>query len=215
MAFKQMIKASRLVSGVALFSMLLGAGVAGASITYDVNQVIGAGSVIGTITTDGVLGTLVAGDFTAWNLVLTGAGGANFTLTNGTSGVEVGNVSDPYNPHAGTADVTADIHNIYFNFDGGDGGYLGFQQAPLYAGQQYWCNASTGQGYDCSVGKSVVPAAYNDPSSQYAFAGGKQIIASVATGGVPEPTAWALMVVGFAGLGVALRRRRGQAALIA
>lgn len=33
------------------------------------------------------------------------------------------------------------------------------------------------------------------------------------TGGVPEPTTWAMMLVGFGGLGVALRRRRAGAVL--
>jgi hypothetical protein len=34
-------------------------------------------------------------------------------------------------------------------------------------------------------------------------------------GGVPEPTTWGLMLVGFGGLGAVLRRRRGQTALTA
>jgi hypothetical protein len=34
------------------------------------------------------------------------------------------------------------------------------------------------------------------------------------TGGVPEPASWAMMILGFFGLGEALRRRRALAAAI-
>jgi hypothetical protein len=38
---------------------------------------------------------------------------------------------------------------------------------------------------------------------------------TVGTGAVPEPATWAMMLVGFGGLGAVLRRRRGQVALAA
>jgi hypothetical protein len=38
-------------------------------------------------------------------------------------------------------------------------------------------------------------------------------IRAATAGGVPEPTSWAMMIMGMAGLGGALRRRRPQAAL--
>jgi hypothetical protein len=88
------------------------------------------------------------------------------------------------NPNAGTADLTADATNIYFNFDGTDGGYLGFQPLPLYGGQHYWCCASKNNNYDCSQGISVVPLVYNDPSAFNVPTSGNQIIATVGgTGG--------------------------------
>jgi hypothetical protein len=37
----------------------------------------------------------------------------------------------------------------------------------------------------------------------------------IVTGGVPEPATWAMMLVGFGGLGATLRRRRAQMALAA
>ena len=39
--------------------------------------------------------------------------------------------------------------------------------------------------------------------------------ADASTGAVPEPAAWAMMLVGFGGLGMVLRRRRDQVALAA
>jgi len=197
---------AKLVIGLAALAAMLGMSTANASITYIVNQSIGVGGVTGSITTDGAIGTLRASDIVAWNLHLTGAGGATYNLVNGLSGVEVGNVSDPFNPNAGNNDVTADLHHIYFNYSGTDGGYLGFQELPFYGGQQYWCNASLGQGFDCAIGKSVVPILYSDPTSIYVGATGNQIIASVSTG-VPEPSTWAMLVIGFAGFGFVGHRR--------
>jgi hypothetical protein len=199
--------------GAVAAAALGGAGVSQAAITYTVDQVIGDGSVTGTITTDGATGLLSASDITAWNLLLTGKGGATFTLVNGPSGVLVGNISQPFNPTAGNNDLTADTQHIYFNYSGTDGGYLGFQTNPFYGGNNYWCNASQGQGFDCAVGKSVVPVLYSDPSSQYQPASGEQIIASVASS-APEPASWAMMLAGFGALGAALRRARREQGLV-
>ena len=157
---------------------------AGASIVYNVNLSVGGGSVVGSITTDGKYGVLSASDIIAWDLVLTGKGGVTYHLVSGGSGVLVGNISAPMNPNAGTADLTADATNIYFNFDGTDGGYLGFQPLPLYGGQHYWCCASKNNNYDCSQGISVVPLVYNDPSAFNVPTSENQIIATVGgTGG--------------------------------
>jgi hypothetical protein len=184
----------------------------GASATaYEVSQSIGAGGVIGTITTDGTLGALAASNITAWDLTLTGNSGATFHLVNGASGVEVGNISAPFNPNAGTPDLTADAQHIYFNYDAQDGGYLGFQTLPLYGGQNYWCNASQNNNFDCAQGKSVVPVLFSDASSIYEAASGNQIIASAVVG-VPEPNTAGLLLAGLAGLGFACKRSRSRPA---
>ncbi len=199
---------SNLLAALAMSCAFLASPVVAANITYTVNQSIGVGGVTGTITTNGTIGTLTTGDFTAWNLLLTGSGGATYALTNGNSGVLVGNISDPFNPNAGNADTTADALNIYFNFDGTDGGYLGFQQS-FYSGEHYWCNASQGQGFDCLLGKTVVPGSFSDPHTQNVSATGNQILASVAgtVGAVPEPASWAMLLFGFGLVGVTVRRR--------
>ena len=159
------------------------AGEAQAGIIYDVNEAVGAGGIVGTITTDGNFGVLGASDILAWNFIITGNGGKTFNLVNGTSGVQVGNISDPFNPNAGTPDLTADANHIYFNFSATDGGYLGFQTLPFYGGNNYWACGAYNNNFDVSQGLSVVPVLYNAPSSIYQPESGNQIIASVATAG--------------------------------
>ena len=204
----QLNKRWALLLGGAIGALVFGAGAANANITYNVNQKIGVGGVTGTITTDGTAGLLSNANFLAWNLNLQG-NGASFNLTQSNSTV-LDYVSGIFG--ANSADVTADTHNIYFNFDGTDGGYLGFQTVP-YSGLNYWCNATVTQGFDCIAGgETVAPIYAFDPSTQFQGYSGNQIIASV---GVPEPSTWAMMLIGVTGLGAMMRRRRSALAVAA
>jgi len=193
------------LGAISMSALLASAAPALANITYNVNETVLGDSVTGTITTDGATGLLTGTDILAWNLTLQG-GAASFTLTTlnsvvldyGTNGF----FGVPSN------DVTATASDLFFNYSGADAGYLGFQTNPPYGGQQYWCNATHNQTFDCAVGESVVPVLFSDPSSAYDTSRtGNQIIGVAATSGIPEPMAWVLMLVGFGGIGAAMRRR--------
>src|SRR5581483_1130915 len=118
----------------------LGGAALAAPITYNVNQTIGLGGVTGTIQTDGTIGTLATGNFTAWDLTLNGDG-ATYHITNADSVVLV----------VGTS-ATATATDISFNYSGGSGDFLLFQQG-LFSGTHYWCNATTNG--TCFQGASV------------------------------------------------------------
>jgi len=194
MTAKPAMRGNRRLLGAAVFPMLMAASVASAAITYQVDQTIGLGSVVGTITTDGNTGTLGASDITAWNLNLNGVG-ATLNLTNLNSGVFVTG-----------GDVSATTHDLYFNFSGTPGDYLLFQVS-FGDGYQYYCDAVS---YTvCYEGATVTPQYVLDASEQNMPESGNQIIG---VAGTPEPAAWALMLLGFCGLGAALRSRRTAAA---
>jgi hypothetical protein len=79
------IVARRVVRGALLGAAFLGAALFGArsasaDIGYLVDEPIGVGSVVGTLTTDGHTGILSSSDFLAWNLTLNGVG-ASSTIT--------------------------------------------------------------------------------------------------------------------------------------
>jgi len=181
--------------GSALAAAVLGfVASADATITYHVDQTIGVGSLTGTIQTDGAVGTLGPGDITAWNLELNGDG-ASLNLTNGNSSVfDTG------------ADLTAIAKNLFFNFDGSDGGYFLFEQS-FGSGTHYACEATADQGV-CFQGATVTPVSIFDSTAQHVPEVGNQIIGTA----VPEPATWAMMLAGFGGLGAAIRSQRRRAA---
>jgi hypothetical protein len=182
-----------------VISMLLGAGVSNANaIIYNVDQTIGAGSVIGDIQTDGTTGILDSANIIGWNLELNGVG-ASLNLTNSNSVV-----------FDGGFDVTATATNLLFNYSGTDNGFLLFQ-VNLFSGNDYYCNAVTSQGFDCAPGASVVPQSFSDPSAQFELRTGNQVIGTVASA-VPGPIVGAglpgLLMAGGGLLGWWRRRQK-------
>ena len=185
-------------ASLATYAIWAGAGHA-AVIVYDIDQIIDGGSVTGTITTDGNIGALLPSDFTAWSLQLDGAGGVDYHIANTDAGAAV---------WGGGSDVTATAQHLYFDF-GASYGYLVFQDGKE-SGRHYFC-LQAAPGLPCltggasNTGESVVPVFYTDSSTQVINPTGDKIFASVA--GIPEPASWALMALGFAGLGFAGYRR--------
>jgi hypothetical protein len=187
MVLKLRLKRTGFYITFALTTMLGGAVCSANPITYNVNQTIGGGNVIGTIQTDGTTGVLAAANIIAWNLDLNGVG-ASFNTTDANSMVAVvGN------------DVTATLTDLLFDFSGPAGDYLLFERV-LFLGAHYYCDA-TANG-TCFQGSSVAPEAVSDPSFQNVAVSGNQVIATV-----PEPAALALFSAGLAGIGL---MRRGK-----
>jgi hypothetical protein len=193
---RQQIKTVLVACGAAA----LVAAVAPANATvYNVNETIGLGAVIGTITTDGAMGTISPSDFTAWGLQLVGLG-VTTIITSADMGAKAWGQG---------VDITADATHVSFNFSGNDSGFLVFQDG-MGSGNTYWCVNSTNGG--CLQSESVVPQNFGDMSAQFADREGNQVIATAAA---PEPATWALMLLGFAGLGYAgFRQSRTRTASV-
>jgi hypothetical protein len=166
----------------------LAAGAAAAPITYKVNQVIGLGSVVGTIQTNGTVGSLAGTDVLGFDLVVSGPG-ASVELTQADS-VVVGQGSN----------FSATASNLFFDYSGASG-YLLFQQGSFGTGLKYYCNSSV-LG-TCFQGASAIPEAYNSLSAAVEARLGSQIIGSA----VPEPASWAMIAMGFALVGAVARRK--------
>jgi hypothetical protein len=166
--------------------------------TYVVSQSIGAaGSVTGTIDTNGATGALSVGDFTGWTLLVTGGSGATTTLTNLNSAVYI----------AGAA-ATATASDILFDYSNAVASYLLFQAGGFGTGNTYWCNSSASGA--CLQGATATPGFTFDGTRQDEARRGVQSIASAAgdAGAVPEPATWAMFIGGFGLVGAAMRRRQ-------
>ncbi len=202
--------------------MLLGVGVCQATpITYTVDYTLnspfyGVGTIKGTITTDGATGTVNAGlyagpgtpnpdtgDIISWDLTLTGSygGGASFTLTNLNS-----------NTFGRGSDLTATPTDLYFNFGGGDGGFLLFQVV-FSSGQYYTCDAATGVGNPCFQGATITPTGINGPGFDNVPLTDNEIIGFV--GATPLPSTWTMLIAGLIGLGFFTYRTKKTAAILA
>ena len=155
-------------------------------VVYNVDRIIGAGSVTGFIETDGAMGVLTASDFLDWNLLLSD-GTSTFTLLGPLSG----NNSAVF---VQGADTAAFGTFLLFNFStaGIDHGVFLFQQG-LFSGNHYYCDA--GQPDPCvRRGETVVPinvmVGYQNADLQ-----GVKVIGNAA-GTTPEPGSCALLLTG-------------------
>ncbi len=165
-------------------------------ITYNVNRTIGAGSVSGTIQTDGTVGILGSSNILDWNLLLND-GTTSFTNL----GPASGNNSEIL--FTATTNLTATPSQLLFDFNGPTGGVM-FQSPFIGSGVNYWCVQTTqalcvAAGF---VGEGVTVSSSLETSALT----GNQVIGTAATGVVPEPSSLALIGLGVTGL---LARRAG------
>ena len=184
--------------------------VARADIVYTINQssttpeVPGelsplSDTIIGTITTDGTIGVLQSNNILSYNLQLNDNLRPDFDvdLTPANSGIveDVGN------------GLTASATALAFNFSD-DGAVFAIQGTTdgFFSGFQYLCFQATFG--PCAAGETIVP-------DYYAVDG---VLATGLSGtlplnGVPEPTTWAMLLLGFGGLGAVMRSRRRLASV--
>lgn len=183
------------------FTYLLGAlalvaapSVADATV-YVKNGTVGStGSYNLSVTTDNTIGALSASNVTAWNIFISD-GANNFTLTQ-------------LNSAAGSSGgLTATATDLLFDFS--SGGYFFFQNPTTGSGGPFFCWQGNGC-FDFSGGGIALDPVSADGNYQLTRLQGTQIVASVA-GGVPEPSTWGMMLLGFAGIGMAVRRSRRSA----
>jgi hypothetical protein len=188
----------------------------------------GPGSLTGTITTDGTIGTLATADIVNWNLTATEAysefspppvftstfsTNLNGPLLNvGPPGPFVsacfvrdcgvfGNGTNSSEQVVGS-DLTATPTQLFFNFSGSDFGLLVFE-----SGFNLFCVSNLYGACDGPAGASVEESGL-EPSTE-PLTGNVVIGTASATTVTPEPTFMALTGFGVAGLAfVAYRRRR-------
>jgi hypothetical protein len=189
----------------ALFAVLF-AQSAHASVVYQVNFGNSAASAVGTITTDGATGVLGYLDITAFDLTLTqGSKTAEIASTT----PHVGEVLD----EVGGGNLTATSTGLYFNFAGANSGFF-YLTDHLSTVHSYFClNAAGGlcDGHPSSV--SIAVDVNGTGGTSVAETGNFQF-ATVAPA-VPEPSTWAMMILGFAGIGAMTYRRRKTVMLAA
>jgi hypothetical protein len=191
------IKSALAVAAVATFVGCATAAKADVFTTYTVDASYnnGGGTITGTFTVDATVAATAPGgtlDLTAINLVQTGSGGINsFNFTDTGVGEQGVVVSD-------TLDQPPSFYDLNIN-DGGNDLTLGFD---IDGGAL----ATTGFGH------STVETEFS--GAPIFVVSGTITEGTGITAAVPEPSTWAMMILGFCGVGfLAYRRKQNGAAL--
>jgi hypothetical protein len=162
------------------------------SITYQVDQTVGVGTVTGFIETDGTIGTILSSsNILDWDLLLndgTTAWGLLGPLSGSNSNFRVDG-----------SDFSATATELLFNFSGTDHGFIAFEQT---ADQAFWCASPEA----CEIG-TAGESLFTGNADQYTGLTGTQVIASVAGSGVPEPSAFGFLSLGLVAMRLLAARK--------
>jgi hypothetical protein len=158
---------------------------ASASVVYNFSETVNAFHVSGTLTTDGVIGVLSANDIQAFSLTVSGD---PYVLTKANTSFSL----------VGSG-LTATSSQLLFDFSANFGNFTAVGFSPLGA-----------VGFDNYFGTETIVFA-GSPHQSVAL--GNLVLGTVAA--VPEPATWAMMILGFAGLGFMAYRRKDKLALSA
>ena len=137
----------------------------GAEITYNVNVKITSSNptgnplqsdaVVGTVTTDGTIGTILAHNIKSWDLQLIDLLNSANNLELTTSNSVVVEDGDGAGQQIGGGGLTATATGLFYDFSNKNAEF-GFQaSANLYSGYHYFC-LSSGL-YACAAGESIAP----------------------------------------------------------
>jgi hypothetical protein len=161
------------------------------TILYNVDLGSGTNSVIGEITTDGHTGTLAARDIVSFSLQITSAD-QTATLSTGATALVNGN------------NFTATTSGLFFNFSSNSGGNLLLYN--MDGGFNDVCFNDKSES--CSDNRSAVGLTVGDQSigANFISETGNFEIGAVAA--VPEPSTWAMMILGFFSIGFMAYRRK-------
>ena len=178
---------------------------ASANITYDLSL---GPTAVGTITTDGQIGVLQTSNIINFNITVTSPTSVSDTILGPLSGANY--VQFGTDGAALSTAFTATLTSLFFDFSATTNTpYLIFQ------GNSFLCfNGAPG---NCSGNPSALTISVlgGGGSTSLIMNGNVEIATVAVAGAVPEPSTWAMMILGFAGVGFMAYRRKSKPALMA
>jgi hypothetical protein len=176
-----------------------------ANFIYSVNDIVGTGTLTGSITTDINQGVINSGDVVSWNL----------TMTNGAYTSTLNTSNSNFTTFGGLFLAQAD--GLYFNFSTSALGYAYFIGTGNNVGLACLVTTtncgldSPGTNYDFTLQPDYSTSSNGLTDSFYR----DQVVEIAQIASVPEPSTWAMMILGFAGVGFMASRRKSKPAMMA
>jgi hypothetical protein len=168
------------------------------AITYLGNRTVGGATAQLSVTTDNTIGVLASANITDWSVRLT-FGATTVDLLGPLSGNNSRLLL--FGPL-----LSATATDLLFDFGGADA--LVFDNRNINGGDVYCLTGAAAATVSCNPrGGEVVQLYFGVTARETALSTGIQGLASV-SGGVPEPSGWALMIAGFGLVGGAMRRKQ-------
>ena len=180
------------LSRLAIAASALSLAAPAAAIDYIVDLSGNGLSATGSISTDGTIGEIQAGNITAFTFNLDD-GFDTFTIDEDNAEILIGGRG-----------FTATLEELLFNFSDPDRFAL-FQNPIPGSGRNFICFA----GFRCGGGANQVSITVSNFGGGIPFRG-NQVVGSIGmvNGAVPEPATWAMMLLGFAATGSVMRSRK-------
>lgn len=177
-----------------------GANRSDASTVFNVNETTSGLMLTGTITTDDTIGILSLSNIIGWDLLISGT----------PSPMSLNHFNSQLRGYGN--DLTATPTELLFNYGDHLAGHLQFVAVDTNNDWISWVSwlSKGNPGFNAGYyGILARPAPQETFFGGWMEAGGVEAIATVAT--VPEPSTWAMMILGFTGVGFIAHRRRQRA----
>ena len=175
---------NKLLKLATLLSLLVPLSLNAMSITYDINRTVGSGSVVGTITTDGTLGTIGEASIVGFSLL----------LNDGIDSATISSATGAIVNTTGTSELSASSTELIYDFSAPTKGLWGFASILGPNEQMAWTFLHEGGLGGLEKVEHVAIPIVHTASTTLSVA---STIGTAQVAALPEPGSALMLLIGF------------------